>query len=185
MSKPAASFPARSETAKSTGTSGKELERAFNDVRTDLVSALYFILGNYEDALDAVQEAFLKCWRGIEDMGEVQNLRGWIFRVGVNAAKDLQRNAWRRKARPLTRAGALAETNCLSPQQAASDREDQERLQAALLALRPEEKEVLLLRLRGSMTFEEIAEWRRSPVGTVKTQMRAAIAKLSQVLQEK
>ena len=73
----------------------------------------------------------------------------------------------------------------LSPQEVASDREDQRRLHAALLALRPEEKEVWLLRMNGSMTYEEIAEWRRSPVGTVKTQMRAAIAKLRQVLQEK
>ena len=59
------------------------------------------------------------------------------------------------------------------------------KLVTARSGLRPEEKEVLLLRMNGSMTFEEIAEWRRSPVGTVKTQMRAAIAKLRQVLQEK
>jgi hypothetical protein len=34
----------------------------------------------------------------------MRNLRGWIFRVGVNAAKDLQRNTWRRLVWPLTHA---------------------------------------------------------------------------------
>jgi RNA polymerase sigma-70 factor (ECF subfamily) len=185
MSKPGASIPVRTASPKSTGTCGEELVCAFNEVRTELVSTLYFILGNYEDAQDAVQEAFLKCWRGLDGMEEVRNLRGWIFRVGVNAAKDLQRNAWRRRARPLTRAGPQAVSNGQSPHAIAEDREDQRRLQAALFGLRPEEQEVYLLRMNGCLTYEEIAELRRSPVGTVKTQMRAAIAKLRQVLGEK
>jgi RNA polymerase sigma-70 factor (ECF subfamily) len=161
------------------------LERAFNEIRTELVSTLYFMLGNYEDAQDAAQEAFLKCWRGLAGMADIRNLRGWIFRVGVNAAKDLQRNAWRRRARPLTRAGTLAACSGPSPPVVAEGREDQRRLHAALLDLRPEEQEVWLLRMNGCLTYEEIAELRRSPVGTVKTQMRAAIAKLRQVLREK
>jgi RNA polymerase sigma-70 factor (ECF subfamily) len=185
MSKPAAGNAVRTATPKSTGTSGEDLVCAFNEIRTELVSTLYFILGNYEDAQDAVQDAFLKCWGRLEGLGEVRNLRGWIFRVGVNAAKDLQRNAWRRRARPLTRAGALAEGNGPSPPQVAQEREDQRRLHAALLNLRPEEREVYLLRMNGCLTYEEIADLRRSPVGTVKTQMRAAIAKLRQVLGEK
>src|SRR5205823_6041193 len=74
---------------------------AFNEARTDLVSTLYFLLGNQEDAQDAAQDAFLKCWRTRASLTDVRNLRAWIFRVGLNAAKDLQRNAWRRRARPL------------------------------------------------------------------------------------
>ena len=42
-----------------------------------------------------------------------------------------------------------------------------------------------LLRQNGCLTYEEIAKLRHSPVGTVKTQMRAAAAKLRQVLREK
>ncbi|TMQ31703.1 MAG: RNA polymerase sigma factor [Planctomycetota bacterium] len=171
-------------TAASTDTS-EDLVCAFNAVRTELVSTLYFFLGNYEDAQDAVQETFLKCWRGLEGVPDVRNLRAWIFRVGLNAAKDLQRNAWRRRARPLLGASALPEPNGVSPVKAAEEREARERLRKALLDLRPEEKEVFLLRQNGCLTYEEIARLRRSPVGTVKTQMRAALSKLRQVLQEK
>ena len=42
-----------------------------------------------------------------------------------------------------------------------------------------------LLRQNGCLTYEEIARLRSNPVGTVKTQMRAAVAKLRQVLEEK
>ena len=52
------------------------------------------------------------------------------------------------------------------------------------MELRPEEKEVFLLRQNGDLTFEEIADQRSVPVGTVKTQMRTALQKLRRVLQE-
>jgi RNA polymerase sigma-70 factor (ECF subfamily) len=149
-----------------------------------VVQTLYLLLGNYEDAQDAVQETFLKCWRGRDRIAQVQNLPGWIFRVGVNAARDLQRTAWRRRARPLNYV-AQASSHGASPHEIAEEREDQRRLQAALLALRPEEQEVYRLRVGGCLTFEAIARLRHSPVGTVKTQMRAAIAKLHQALAQK
>src|ERR1700692_3797579 len=76
--------------------------RAFNDVRGELVSTLFFLLGNHEDAQDAAQDAFIKCWRARRSLTEIRNMRAWIFRVGLNAAKDMQRNAWRRRSRPIT-----------------------------------------------------------------------------------
>jgi RNA polymerase sigma-70 factor (ECF subfamily) len=184
MNDPAAKPSARQGAPKVQGTSGEEFVCAFNELRTELVSTLYFFLGNYDDAQDAAQEAFLKCWRRAHELPEVRNMRAWIFRIGLNAAKDLQRNAWRRRIRPLAAAGAT-EAQRLSPLKAVEEREAQERLRGALLGLRPEEKEVFLLRQNGCLTYEEIAKLQRSPVGTVKTQMRAAIAKLRQVLREK
>src|SRR5437764_13133499 len=73
----------------------------FNQVRDELVSTLMYVLGNADDAQDAAQEAFLKCWRARHTTGEVQNLRAWVFRVGLNAAKDFRRSAWHRRSRPL------------------------------------------------------------------------------------
>src|SRR5262249_32315767 len=85
---------------------GEDFVRAFNEVRAELVSTLFFVLGNHEDAQEGAQDAFRKCWRPRDSLADVRNMRAWIFRVGLNAAKDLQRNAWRRKSRPMT-AGAL------------------------------------------------------------------------------
>jgi RNA polymerase sigma-70 factor (ECF subfamily) len=158
--------------------------RAFNEIRAELVSTLFFVLGNQEDAQDAAQDAFLKCWRTRDTLGEVRNMRAWIFRVGLNAAKDLQRNAWRRRAKPLA-AGGEPGSVASDPATALVDKEKLEQLRQALLQLRPEEKAVFLLRQNGSLTYEEIAAQRRCPVGTVKTQMRAALQKLRRVLKGK
>ena len=68
------------------------------------------------------------------------------------------------------------------PGPALEDQEALDRLRRAIADLRPEEKEVFLLRQNGDLTYEQIAELRRAPVGTVKTQMRSALIKLRKVL---
>ena len=163
----------------------EDFVRAFNGMRSELVSTLFYVLGNQDDALDVAQDVFIKCWRTRTSLSDVKNIRAWIFRVGLNAAKDLQRNAWRRKARPVGDAG-LPEVPGKTPgaPDALENKETLERLKRALLELRPEEKEVFLLRQNGDLTYEEIAAMRKSPVGTVKTQMRAALQKLRRVLKE-
>ena len=69
-----------------------------------------------------------------------------------------------------------------TPGAAAEDSEALERLRAAISQLRQDEKEVFLLRQNGDLTYEQIAELRGAPVGTVKTQMRSALIKLRKVL---
>jgi RNA polymerase sigma-70 factor, ECF subfamily len=162
--------------------SDESLLRTFNDLRDELVSTLMFMLGNRDDAQDVAQDAFLKCWRARETIAEVQNLRAWIFRVGLNAAKDQQRSAWNRRAKPFMGEEGMLPGREATPGQTLEDCEDIERLRQAILELRQEEKEVFLLRQNGNLTYEQIAEIRSSPVGTVKTQMRAALQKLRKVL---
>jgi RNA polymerase sigma-70 factor (ECF subfamily) len=163
-------------------TPEQTLVRAFNEFRDELISTLMFLLGNRDDAQDAAQEAFLKCWRSREGIGEIQNLRAWVFRVGLNAAKDMQRSAWNRRAKPLMGEETMLSARETAPGEVLEHREDLERLRRAILDLRSEEKEVFLLRQNGGLTYEQIAEIRQSPVGTVKTQMRAALQKLRKVL---
>ena len=169
------------------GTEGSSLTdevliRSFNEIRDELISTLMFLLGNRDDAQDAAQEAFLKCWRARENFPEIHNLRAWIFRVGLNAAKDMQRSAWNRRSKPFLGEEAMLVGRETSPGQLLEDQESLERLRKAILDLRLEEKEVFLLRQNGGLTYEQIAEIRNAPVGTVKTQMRAALQKLRKVL---
>jgi RNA polymerase sigma-70 factor, ECF subfamily len=183
----AVSIPIMRE-AKSTGAhmdTEQDFVRAFNLMRTDLVNTLYFVLGSHDDAQDVAQEVFIKCWRTRATLDDIKNLRAWIFRVGLNAAKDLQRNAWRRRAK-FFGDGAMPEVEgkLLTPGDTLENKETLDRLRHALHELRPEEKEVFLLRQNGDLTYEEIAKMRRTPVGTVKTQMRSALQKLRRVLKE-
>lgn len=154
----------------------------FNQIRDELVSTLLYVIGNADDAQDAAQEAFLKCWRSRHTMTDVVNVRAWIFRIGLNAAKDHQRSAWKRKSRPLPDDDLMTPNRDGPPGDSLEDRETVAQLRDALKNLRPEEREVFLLRQNGELTYEQIAEQRGAPVGTVKTQMRAALQKLRKVL---
>ncbi len=168
--------------AAASRTADEALVELFNQLRDELVSTLMFVLGNLDDAQDAAQEAFLKCWRARQTLGEVQNLRAWIFRVGLNTAKDARRSAWNRRSRPLPEDDLMPVVCEDATSQSLEDRETVDRLRAAIRQLRPDEQEVFLLRQNGELTYEQIAEERSTPVGTIKTQMRAALQKLRKVL---
>jgi RNA polymerase sigma-70 factor (ECF subfamily) len=175
--------PGHEECREPARPADETLVATFNQVRDELVSTLLYLLGNADDAQDAAQEAFLKCWRARESVADVQNLRAWIFRVGLNAAKDFQRSAWNRKSRPLPEDEVMMPgRDDDTPGRSLEDQECLDRLRVAITQLRQEEKEVFLLRQNGELTYEEIAEIRNAPVGTVKTQMRTALIKLRKVL---
>jgi RNA polymerase sigma-70 factor, ECF subfamily len=163
-------------------TSEEKLVRTFNELKDELISTLVFVLGNREDAKDAAQDAFIKCWNAREQLPQVINLRAWIFRVCFNTAKDMQRSAWNRRAKPLQAEQYTMTAKDAAPSQLLERKESIERLRAAILDLREEEKEVFLLRQNGALTYEQIAEVRGCPVSTVKTQMRTALEKLRRVL---
>jgi RNA polymerase sigma-70 factor (ECF subfamily) len=154
----------------------------FDRLRDELVSTLAYVLGSRDDAQDASQEAFLKCWRARGSLPDVQNLRAWIFRVGLNTARDHQRSGWHKRAKPLIAEDVLLPARDSPPADRLEGEEDVARLRQALLDLRIEEREVFLLRQNGELTYEQIAELRGTPVGTVKTQMRTALIKLRKVL---
>jgi RNA polymerase sigma-70 factor (ECF subfamily) len=184
---PAAAIPAATspphDCRQDPRTGDDTLVATFNQVRDELISTLLYLLGNADDAQDAAQEAFLKCWRARDTIAGVHNLRAWIFRVGLNAAKDFQRSAWNRKSRPLPEDEVMLPGRDDHPAgRSLEEQETLDRLRVAITQLRQEEKEVFLLRQNGELTYEQIAEIRNAPVGTVKTQMRTALIKLRKVL---
>src|SRR5690242_8723828 len=133
MSKPAASVcagpaPGGAEVA----VPAELLVRTFNELRDELVSTLWFILGNQEDAQDVAQEVFLRCWRTQDRLGQVQNLKAWIFRVGLNAARDVQRSAWHRRVKVMTGTELMPTVDYTPPGQALEEQEALQRVRTAL-----------------------------------------------------
>lgn len=182
MKNPGGSTPPPSENPLQPILTGEDLAKSFDAIRDELVSTLMYLLNNREDALDCAQETFLKCWRNLESLRQVTNFRAWIFRVGLNTAKDMRRSAWKRKAKSFLGEEAMLVSRETLPGQLLEEKESLDRLREAIRLLRDEEKEVFLLRQNGGFTYEEIAEMRQAPIGTVKTQMRAALLKLRKVL---
>ncbi len=154
------------------------LEDAFALYQGELLGTLFYLVGNIEDARDALQEAFIKCWRNRSKIAEVENLKAWIFCIALNTGRDLRASAWCRRKQSLDGNEAMIEATQAGPQQLAGEREEMTQVREALAELRPEEQEIFLLRQNGDMTYDEIAEALEIPTGTVKTRMRLALTKL-------
>src|SRR5437762_4106910 len=121
------------------------LEEAFARHQSELLGTLYYLVGNLEDARDALQEAFIKCWRHQAELGEIKNLKAWIFRVALNAGRDIRETAWRRKRQSLPEdESALASTQP-SPDEIVEHDQRLANLRDAMRQLRSEEQEVFLL----------------------------------------
>ncbi len=159
------------------------LEEAFAQFQDELLGTLYYLVGNREDAQDAYQEAFIRCWRHRETVPRVVNLKAWIFRIALNLGRDIRSTAWRRRRKPLPEDEAmLVARPADQPEVECSRREKVALIRRELLELRTEEQEVFLLRQNGQMTYDEIARTLDIPVGTVKTRMRLAMKKLREAI---
>src|SRR5262245_11661315 len=81
---------------------GTRLEALFRDLHGELLGTLFYLVGNREDARDALQETFLKCWRNQPAAEDVTDLKAWVFRVALNTGRDLRKAAWNRRKQPLS-----------------------------------------------------------------------------------
>ncbi len=163
-------------------SNGERLLATFNQIKDELTSTLWFILGNKDDAQDVAQDAFLRCWKIQDALPDVINLKAWIFKVAINAAKDLRKSAWKRKTRTMPEEDVMMQKSTTTSLDTLEENEMLVQLRSALMDLRPEEKEVFLLRQNAEMTYEQIAEAANRPLGTIKTQMRSALQKLKVAL---
>ena len=168
--------PPKSDTQDS-ADSRQRLETLFADAHGEILGTLFYLVGNMEDARDALQETFLKCWRNRDQIAAVSNLRAWVFRIALNTGRDCRKTAWNRRRQSIVEEALMVSTS-EGPDSGLMRDEELQVLQHAVLQLRPEEQEVFLLRQNGSLTYEQIAEATSLPLGTVKTRMRAAIRQL-------
>jgi RNA polymerase sigma factor (sigma-70 family) len=163
----------------------RRLEEAFSRSQDELLGMLYYVVGNAEDARDALQDAFIKCWKHRDGIAEIENLRAWIFRVALNTGRDMRGAAWHRRRQPLEEGGSVLPAATLRPDVEAVRNERLLIVRQAISQLRPEEQEVFLLRQDGQMTYEQIADAISIPLGTVKTRMRLSLMKLREAMEGK
>jgi RNA polymerase sigma-70 factor (ECF subfamily) len=158
---------------------GSQLAGVFREVSPELTASLFRVLHDWDEARDAAQTAFLRCWRAQDRLDAVRDVRAWLFRIAFNVALDRRRQLERQRAAPLDEfADAVPARPGASAEEEAIRREWLTLLEEALRELRPAEREVFVLRQQAGLTYREIAAARGQPVGTIKTLMHAAVRKL-------
>ena len=153
------------------------------------------ITGRHEDALDAVQDGYIKAFDGLGGFQQDASFKTWLLRIVSNRALDLLRARRVRVAASLDiddSAGGEGDGRALGPQLAdetidppGSGLERGElagRLRAALEQLPPDQRAVFALAAEGEHSYAEIAAVLGIPVGTVMSRLFHARRKLSEQL---
>jgi RNA polymerase sigma-70 factor (ECF subfamily) len=124
---------------------------------------------------DVVQEAFVKL---VAQRQPPDNPVAWLYRVVRNAAISAARSE-RRRQRHEERAAAGVQPWFTAPE---TSRLDAEAATTALLALSVEQREVIVARLWGGLTFEQIAELAGTSVSTAHRWYLAGLSALRERL---
>jgi RNA polymerase sigma-70 factor (ECF subfamily) len=109
-----------------------------------------------QDAIDATADVFLTAWRRIQDVPEDTEARLWLFGVARNTLRNRQR-ASRRLLRLVSRAASTPVETAPPTEDLVLRRAEDGELMTALTRLRPNDQEVIKLRLWEEATYDEIA----------------------------
>ncbi len=132
------------------------------------------------DAEDVVQEAFVRYWRHQRQLpGNPQALLVTSIR---RAAVDLARRESRRAVREEKSGGGLADGGMVFAAQPSDADDRRGEIEAALLRLPAEQREVLVLKIWNELTFEQIAGSLGIPLNTAASRYRYALVALRKEL---
>jgi RNA polymerase sigma-70 factor (ECF subfamily) len=148
------------------------------------------MIGHREDALDLTQEIFLKVYQALSRFNPEYKFSTWLFRIAGNAAIDHLRKK-RPKTVPLevpdpegagrVSSGEYSSAD-LDPYGMLRNLERGQAISEAIADLPLEFRELIALRHFAGLSYEEIAEVKRMPLGTVKNKLFRARAVLKERL---
>jgi RNA polymerase sigma-70 factor, ECF subfamily len=158
--------------------SDREATTLFRELRQPLLRYLVCLGLSADEAQDVVQDAFLSLHRHLSAGGSQENMRGWLFRVAHNQARNRQTSYDRRFGAPLDQEmDALPDP--ATPEQAVLEKEKFRQLGKAIRSLANSERECLLLRASG-LRYREIGEVLGIATSTVADTVDRAVKKLAE-----
>lgn len=146
------------------------------------------VLGNEQDALDAVQEGFIRAYRGLGSFAGVSSFQTWLLRIVYRQAIDLGRKGSSRRVLSIDQgeeslAAALPDPHGdTDPAGPVEQAELAGRLARALGQLPADQRQAFVLHADGEQTYAQIAQAQGVPIGTVMSRIYYARRKLRELL---
>ena len=142
-----------------------------------VVNIAYRLLGNYEAAQDAAQEAFIKAYANLGSFEKKASFMTWLYRITHNTACSYLRV---NKIKNLF----LREEILAGREETPEKAELKDFVNQAVESLPPKLKTVVVLRDYEGLSYKEIAEVIKRPLGTVESRLARARKKLKELLED-
>ena len=149
---------------------------------------------NDADAWDLSQEAFIKAWKALPRFEARAQFSTWLYRIAHNAVYD-----WTRRKRPesggelqdeifssdnIDPASTTTPSRERRPDEALRADELREKIEAALQKLKPQHREVVVLKDVQGMAYKDIAKVMETSIGTVMSRLHYARQQLQTLLKD-
>ena len=133
------------------------------------------ILGNREDGLDAVQDAFINAYQALHRFDLTRKFYPWFYVILRNCCYKLSAGRNQRAMESADEMQILSPTTSVRPEETIL-------LEQAMLELKDEERELITLRHLDGLSYEELAERLEVPIGTIMSRLYHARKKLRERL---
>ena len=158
----------------------------FERYREKVYRVAYGVVRRREDALDIVQEVFVKLFRSLGDFKGKSNFYTYLYRMAINTAIDHTRKMRKFSASSIDGEGAFhpSDTPEKRPDAILIDHELQEKVKKAMERLADDQRAVLILREVEGLSYQEIAETMGCSLGTVMSRLHYGRRKMQNLLGE-
>ena len=147
-----------------------------------MLNIAYRMIGNYEDACEIVQDAFVSAYKGIKDFEEKSRFSTWLYTIVLNLSRNRLKQLKIRSYREefslndpvitddsqINKEPASGETTIL---ERLERRDVQQKVQGCINSLASEFREALILRDIHGFSYNEISNMLKIPEGTVKSRI--------------
>jgi RNA polymerase sigma-70 factor (ECF subfamily) len=162
------------------------LREIFNEYHKKVYRIAYGVLRHREDALDVVQEVFIKLFRSIKDFKGKSAFYTYLYRLAMNTAIDHSRKGKKAVFFSLDEEGSFQPSDGPEkrPDQIVARKELEEKVRWAIDQLPQDQKATIMYREIEELSYEEIAEAMGCSIGTVMSRLHYGRKKLQDLLKD-
>lgn len=139
------------------------------------------MLGDREDADDALQSAFVRAFRALRDCRDPARFAAWLYQIVINECRTLGSRRARRERRIIPDERELERSAVEHPEGSAAEMEE---IQHALDQVDPEQREAFVLKHVEELSYDEMATLTGAGVSALKMRVKRACDRLRELLEE-
>ena len=148
--------------------------------RSDLGRYAFHMLGNRQDAEEALQDAFVRAFRSLAQCEQPERFAAWLFRILVNRCRSA-RTRRRRLTAGLVHQPAPDLPDHYAPTEAMAWREE---IARALAVLQANQREAFLLRYVEGLSYEEMATLTGAGESALRMRVKRARDRMRELLRD-